>query len=352
MDILIIGNGFDLAHELPTSYVCFLDFVSYLRKRFANPECLTYKYEKFVDVIECDKTKYEKSKEIVNSNLWLHYFEKVRNKIGQNWIDLEYEISKVIIGLENLKDEKSEVSVSGIPIFTTVGIPSRLKPSSFYTVKHISDFLIKQLNSVVYLLEVYLEEIVYKIDKVKLPFFEKNKFDALLSFNYTNTYDNLYDASIDTHFIHGVVNSEGKNNMVFGIEETLVDEWFHSRNVNFIEFKKYFQRIDKQTGADYKKWITHIVDNKIEPSTIHVFGHSLDTTDGEIIRDFFCEEVLKLDVAYKIYYHKDDSKKQHITNLVKVLTKEKVVKLCDSNNQRIEFISSDTIDFEIKKMGN
>lgn len=29
MKILIIGNGFDLAHKLPTSYSSFLDFVSY-----------------------------------------------------------------------------------------------------------------------------------------------------------------------------------------------------------------------------------------------------------------------------------------------------------------------------------
>lgn len=36
MKILVIGNGFDLAHELPTKYVEFLDFV---RKLISKKIC-------------------------------------------------------------------------------------------------------------------------------------------------------------------------------------------------------------------------------------------------------------------------------------------------------------------------
>lgn len=32
MEILLIGNGFDLAHELPTQYVDFLDFCEKLEE--------------------------------------------------------------------------------------------------------------------------------------------------------------------------------------------------------------------------------------------------------------------------------------------------------------------------------
>ena len=52
MNILVIGNGFDLAHELPTSYRAFLDF--------------TKAYEKYKDVCmagESVKEEWEKADE-------------------------------------------------------------------------------------------------------------------------------------------------------------------------------------------------------------------------------------------------------------------------------------------------
>lgn len=67
MNILIIGNGFDLAHKLPTSYIDFL------------------RYE--------DKNKH------VNGNKWLEYFiyrMNINNIIGNNWIDLEREIRDAV----------------------------------------------------------------------------------------------------------------------------------------------------------------------------------------------------------------------------------------------------------------
>ena len=31
MNILIIGNGFDLAHKLPTQYTSFLNFINFIK---------------------------------------------------------------------------------------------------------------------------------------------------------------------------------------------------------------------------------------------------------------------------------------------------------------------------------
>ena len=36
MDILIIGNGFDLAHKLPTTYIDFLHFFIILKQIFIH----------------------------------------------------------------------------------------------------------------------------------------------------------------------------------------------------------------------------------------------------------------------------------------------------------------------------
>lgn len=196
------------------------------------------------------------------------------------------------------------------------------------------------LHDLINLLELYLKEVVCGLPKNKIPFFENEKFDKVISFNYTNTYRELYD-NVEIDFIHGEADYKEKNNMVLGIEESL-SSGQESSNVLFIEFKKYFQRIEKQTGATYKKWINQIKDEENGTSEIHIFGHSLDTADSDIIIDLFDEEIIDISTKIIVYYHKDDVKKQLIKNLVKVLSKSRVIKLTNKLDEKIEFIYLNT----------
>ena len=88
--ILIIGNGFDLAHGLKTAYG---DFLKYCREK--NGLCfeLNSDYE-----INCE------------TNLWIRHFINRQKQIDDTWIDLETEIYNVITHLKN-----SLVSVSNYP---------------------------------------------------------------------------------------------------------------------------------------------------------------------------------------------------------------------------------------------
>ena len=70
MDILIIGNGFDLAHGLKTSYKDFLEY--------------------------CKEKETDNSNSFYNTNIWLKHFITRQNKLGNTWIDLETEIYRVI----------------------------------------------------------------------------------------------------------------------------------------------------------------------------------------------------------------------------------------------------------------
>ena len=121
MNMLIIGNGFDLAHERPTRYTDFLRFLEYiLRAR----DYLGHRQELAKSLIEVSPTvkeyilnSYDKRKasvsgaisneipfvqEIYNcleQNVWYEYFQKLRveNALrGKNWIDFESEIREVI----------------------------------------------------------------------------------------------------------------------------------------------------------------------------------------------------------------------------------------------------------------
>ena len=48
-----------------------------------------------------------------------------------------------------------------------------------------------------------------------------------------------------------------KINMVLGIDEFLPAEK-QNINVEFVEFKKFYQRIYKETGCKYKNWVDEI----------------------------------------------------------------------------------------------
>ena len=74
MNILILGNGFDIAHGLDTRYT---DFLNYCQAQF-------YKLPSY------------KPSNCYFTNMWLRHFLNITNKIGNNWIDLETEIHKVI----------------------------------------------------------------------------------------------------------------------------------------------------------------------------------------------------------------------------------------------------------------
>ena len=113
--LLILGNGFDLAHELPTRYTDFLDFcrivVSYVRDEPLPPEEMQMLPERisslkgiasFKQIVQKafdrDDKILKKIKKRIGNNIWYKFFDKIRNGngVGPNWIDFEKEIRNVI----------------------------------------------------------------------------------------------------------------------------------------------------------------------------------------------------------------------------------------------------------------
>lgn len=82
MNILVIGNGFDLAHGLKTTYQDFLKFTDNYRTYLENEY-----YEQMLEV-----------KKLVHDNAWIKHFQRFCEENG--WIGFEKEISKVIQMIE------------------------------------------------------------------------------------------------------------------------------------------------------------------------------------------------------------------------------------------------------------
>lgn len=381
MNILMIGNGFDLEHDLPTSYPKFLKFVVNFRKAYkaANdtPKRLDDIEDEYLKQIFKNHWHEERVNALqffTNNNLWIDYFQKVYQMHladKENWIDFEREIGEVIKALDNLikyydnvekgNEENEKIRDSYIRVLIKIIDKNDLNPNK---IKKNIPKLLQNLNKLIGALELYIWDYVGSMHfKYYNPDIEKIHPSKVISFNYSDTYRNLYaydQKEIEYSFIHGfaqnnisgfsgisdisdeqiesyVQTSIEKNNMVLGIDEYLSKDE-RSQEIDFIAFKKYYQRIYKKTGNEYKKWLKQINENikagRKEENMLYIFGHSLDETDGDILREFITHDNLKTVIFYK-------NKKQlgqQIANLVKVLKSEEVIERVYGNNSTIVFV--------------
>ncbi len=145
--------------------------------------------------------------------------------------------------------------------------------------------------------------------------------------------------------------------MVLGIDEYLPKKR-KDKDIKFIAFKKFYQRIYKGTGCKYKEWIDTIkgdfadYQTELEKSTmnqkvivnklkkqylnkhhVYIFGHSLDVTDKDILSDL----ILNDNVQTTIFYHDKDAMGQQIANLVKVIGQDELIRRTGGITKTIEF---------------
>ena len=158
--------------------------------------------------------------------------------------------------------------------------------------------------------------------------------------------------------------------MVLGIDEYLPMDR-KNKEIEFIAFKKFYQRIYKETGCRYKEWVDEIkaeyeeyiqkrndavkrcmigpgdgmyalIDSVAAKTVLktgcnmhhlYIYGHSLDVTDGDILSDL----ILNDNVYTTIFYLNKDVMGQQIANLVKVIGQDELIKRTGGNTKTIEF---------------
>lgn len=387
MNVLIIGNGFDIAHKLPTQYTSFLKFIKFINKfercqdtldmlKSGNEKDslsqLDTDVQKYIsEVIEDDDKKFatvaeiwaikksadDKSNRIRHveemirlskDNVWIKWFQK-QYHLNTNWVDFEAEISRVVQEVEKMiprlplsTNEIAEMSNHQKFIARHI-FGGRISSRDIKSVKFekIKKKMLTDLNNLIRCFEIYLEDYVRNIDKqIISPDIYNLRIDCLLSFNYTDTYERLYSCknrNIEYDYIHGKskIDSELPNNMVLGIDDYLVGEERFC-NTNFIEFKKYYQRLHKKTGCVYKTWIERI--NKSKDNSIHnvyIFGHSLAMTDKDILTEFITNKKTRI----TIYYFNEKHYSDQIINLVHILGPDTLNSMVYGANPKIVFKS-------------
>lgn len=373
-DILIIGNGFDLYHKLPTRYTDFLFLVKNWNSFYAKFE------ENYKECSECEQfvvrvnengkltdealtdfvnhasalnaDRLKQLNIIIEKNPWIRYFiETEYEKDG--WIDFEAEMESVFVytelffSEEVLKCEKKILSQTINPHCLKV-IYSLMKNTDslplnigVYSKRDIENFLygdIKKnllkelqiaLNELVEALDIYMEEFVGNIKPNVYSEQIKGLSNInLLNFNYTYTYQTVY-GGVNLHQQHQIHGSLKEKDIILGIS----DKDFN--NLDYIYFQKYFQRIQKRTGSFYKDWIPKDFSSLEDvPINIFIMGHSLGETDKDVLSEFFLNKRSVNKIT--IFYHNQKAYEDLVIALIKLYGKEFVIE--ETGTGRIEFV--------------
>lgn len=153
--------------------------------------------------------------------------------------------------------------------------------------------------------------------------------NAVFTFNYSNTFERLYGEKIvnnsKVQYIHG---SAVKKNIVLGISD--LDD--NLKKYKIYGFVKTFQKILKDTDFMFLEHNSlDIVRPKsvMEPKSKYeliIWGHSLDSSDAEYIREIFNlnQPQMAAEVVVKVWYH--SSAHKQLANLMHIMGKDIIQK--------------------------
>lgn len=330
--ILILGNGFDLAHGLPTGYASFIEFCSRIICIYSYEGSAREYYDEYLQdwdihrtvkelvedvfvhtkkmTISVDYNRFKKVVDFANptivelyncivDNIWIMYFQEIlfRNIArGENWIDFEAEISTIIRFLDqytqNLRqfcagiyEAIKEEQLTEVTLFFAI-CRERIKKIDSLEIKQLRERLFNDLENLTRALEIYLSYFVEKIEvHRKISCVANLNPDYVINFNYTHTYERLYK-KCEVFHIHGECDYQRvakKNNMVLGIDEYLAGDE-RDLHTNYAIFKKFIQRMRKRTGTEHYKYIREIEDAFFHGESVHA-DYSVKTDVDTIYAD-------------------------------------------------------------------
>lgn len=321
----------------------------------------------------------------IRDNLFLKYINENKYKLGEKWSSIELVISDIAEAISYFKEhleEFSQIFSNGDIDLTKIREKFITKPNfdalSFVTnyqlgqrfdygsmgFQKVMDVCNKNFIQALEELTDYLEFYLTYLDKLDFDSEQRIvKQDSslnvvgglenakVLTFNYTDTANRLFGIPEEnTHFIHGRIDFARKrksiNTMVFGIEDK--EEKTENINLDLISYQKFYQRIIKETGSDYRKFFENPKDSgkSVDDMNIVVFGHSVDPLDKEIFENCF-DLAKKRGEKYKFIfnYYDEKAKREIVKNLTIILGKERMISL--TAEQKVAFVKCD----DVQRMG-
>lgn len=316
-NLVIVGNGFDLAHGLKTSYWNFIEYLfNYELKNEKSFQDL-FSIENKVR-IDCKNFKEFQAKhqigEVKINPIWSQnlFFKKIfEGFLNSNWCDIETQYFGELFltgGLKSVPTSKKLYKKS-----------VELNEDFEIIKKHLSQFL-KEEQKRYSPISVFKEFFNRMIEQGDL---------MILNFNYTNTIKQYVKDldKVQVVQIHGEIESE-QNPIIFGYAATHED----SRKLLGLENKEYLRNIKKHNYKRTKEEnrLKKFLEN--DYTEVSIIGHSCGLSDKLILNQIFNSSNVK--TIRPFYYDKYEHYFETSVNIDRIMNNDenfdKVVNFEDS----------------------
>ena len=310
-DLYLIGNGFDLAHGLNTSYN---DFLLWYLKRFLEEYRIKGHLEQYKDdlmKIDCSGRKYripDDFSSVRELNEWLKengykrkahhdFFESIIGNYGYSrWVDIEYEYYSTLVKL-----------------YKEIELNPQQKDSVLRRVTNLNRyFYLIKVNLIKYLqmIDIGADKHIERINNILIEGTGRDgdgKGNKLyVYFNYTSTIDmytkdkfkGLHDYTV---YIHGKLSDE-KEHIIFGYGDEIDPHYEKIENLNANEFLDNIKSFHYLKKDDYQYVIRFLEEDEF---CVKVLGHSCGLSDRILLSSIFEHSNCK---AIKIYYYQKSEK--------------------------------------------
>jgi len=305
--LVLIGNGFDLAHGLKTKYSDFLtwyldktvkslaekcDYDDPLWKVSAN--IINKNIRKGIKSIEHFKQFLKQNSEIISIQRKSILFENlIEEKINRPfWVDIESGYYKL------LKDIYKQIEQRQSP-------NHELMTTQVIKLNNEFDFIKDQLHEYLISVESSKPSIIPDIQAHFNREFETPRTSIrFLNFNYTSTIE-MYCKRLENRnhkviYIHGKLNDE-RNPIIFGYGDEIDSYYQKIENINNNEYLKNFKSFGYFKTNNYQDF-SRFIDSK--PFKVYIMGHSCGLSDRTLLSQIV-EHKNRRDIEI-FYYNEND----------------------------------------------
>jgi|TARA_R110002051_G_scaffold322762_1_gene414079 hypothetical protein len=371
--LVLIGNGFDLAHGLPTSYKDFLnDFWRNIEKNFKdhkdlifidemNSDFFGYKktnnYKDFIYNLDelCKEYKHRKFKNneyrlFSKPTKFLFKFENeffriINTKDSiENWVDIENEYFLLLKKIaktpkldvtksedEHNREKKNKIKVLNIEFeqvknlfrnylkknvidkyfFDKIINEDAINPfCNYFKLPDFSDFS-SHSNDFPYKQD--FDELWLNINKSKKEGKNYSRELLFLNFNYTSSLD-YYKGSKNEEIreikIHGNL-----DNMIFGYGDETDEEYQSIENINDNEYLKNFKSFQYSSNPNYNDVFSLLDSGKFY---IYVMGHSCGLSDRVLLNNIFEHKNCR---GIKVFYHQKEDGSDNYLDIIQNISR-------------------------------
>lgn len=337
--IIIVGNGFDLAHGVKTSYKDFIEWYlgkvveelkrdyyykdELLEVRLQRTRCNSFELPDYLD-LDSPKEILQNIKKDGYIFECLPFLRRIISGIeNKGWVDIEtdyYELLKDYAlnkrgDVKQLNDELSYIEKKLIEYLKEV-------ENGYFSPNPIIKTFEKEIKKMIY------EGIPLRDVSIKYHRSSRNKEQdkqdkqfkvVLLNFNYTKIADQYFgneNADFFVNHIHGKLDDE--DSVIFGYGDELDKKYKEIEELNDNEYLEKIKSVKYLERDNYRKLQGFIE----EPFQVYIMGHSCGNSDRTLLNTLFeHENCVSIKPFYHAYKDKEGNDRDNYTEIVRNITR-------------------------------